>query len=127
VGVLGIGLDVCPTARMSDALARHGDRFAARVFTVAERAYADGRGNRDEAYAARFAAKEATSKALGAPRGIGWHDVEVIPAVTGERGPTVVLRGRAREVAEQRGVAEVMISITHAGGVAAAVAIAVGV
>ncbi|MBC8070588.1 MAG: holo-ACP synthase [Deltaproteobacteria bacterium] len=111
---------------MSDALARHGDRFAARVFTVAERAYADGRGNRDEAYAARFAAKEATSKALGAPRGIGWHDVEVIPAVTGERGPTVVLRGRAREVAEQRGVAQVMISITHAGGVAAAVAIAVG-
>ena len=126
MSVLGVGLDVCPVARMTDALARHGDRFASRIFTAAERAYASDRGNRDETYAARFAAKEATSKALGAPRGIGWHDVEVVPAVAGERGPQVILRGRAREVAEQRGVANVLISITHAGGVAAAVAIAVG-
>jgi holo-[acyl-carrier protein] synthase len=126
MSVLGVGLDVCPVARMADALARHGDRFASRIFTDAERAYARDRGNRDETYAARFAAKEATSKALGAPRGIGWHDVEVVPAISGERGPQVILRGRAREVAEQRGIVNVLLSITHAGGVAAAVAIAVG-
>jgi holo-[acyl-carrier protein] synthase len=126
MSVLGVGLDVCPVARMADALARHGDRFASRIFTEAERAYAKDRGNRDETYAARFAVKEATSKALGAPRGIAWHDVEVVPAISGERGPQVILRGRAREVAEQRGITNVLISITHAGGVAAAVAIAVG-
>lgn len=126
MGVLGIGLDVCPVVRMTDALRRHGDRFAARVFTANERAYAGERGNRDETYAGRFAAKEAASKALGAPRGIGWHDVEVVPAISGERGPQVILSGRAREVADERGIVSVMISITHAGGVAAAVAIAVG-
>lgn len=126
MSVLGIGLDVCPVARMADALKRHGDRFAARIFTEAERAYAKDRGNHEETLAARFAAKEACSKALGAPRGIGWHDVEVVPAIAGERGPLVILRGRALEVAQQRGIASVLLSITHAGGVAAAVAIAVG-
>ncbi|MBX7082980.1 MAG: holo-ACP synthase [Nannocystaceae bacterium] len=125
MAVLGVGLDVCPIERMSAAIARHGDRFVQRIFTPAEIAYASARRNRDEAYAARFAAKEACSKALGAPKGIDWHDVEVTPARSGEHGPAVVLRGRAREVAEQRGVVQIMLSITHAAGVAAAVAIAV--
>ncbi len=125
MAVLGIGLDLCAVDRMSAALQRHGERFEQRVFTEAERAYAAGRHNRAEALAARFAAKEATSKALGAPRGIDWHDVEVTPARSGMHGPHVVLRGRAREVADERGIVRVMISITHAGGFAAAVAIAV--
>lgn len=125
MAVLGIGLDLCAVDRMDAALARHGDRFLARIFTDAERAYAAGRANRGEALAARFAAKEATSKALGAPRGIDWHDVEVTPARSGIHGPGVVLRGRAREVAAQRGIVRVLLSITHAAGVAAAVAIAV--
>jgi len=69
MAVLGIGLDLCAVDRMDAALARHGDRFEARIFTEAERAYAAGRHNRGEALAARFAAKEATSKALGAMGG----------------------------------------------------------
>ncbi len=125
MSVVGIGLDVCPIERMERASARHGQRFLARIFTAAEQSYAAERSNAGEVLAARFAAKEAASKALGAPKGIGWHDVEVIPARAGEQGPQLVLRGRALEVAQQRGIVRVLVSITHAGGVAAAVALAV--
>ena len=125
MAVLGVGLDVCPIARMRDAAARHGQRFLDRIFTASEQAYADGRADPHEALAGRFAVKEAASKALGAPRGIGWHDVEVVPAKSGEHGPSVILRGKALEVAEARGIVRVHVSITHAADVAAAIAIAV--
>ena len=126
MSVLGLGLDLCPIERMEQAIGRHGDRFVERIFTALETSHCNAAGRPFECMAGRFAAKEAASKALGAPKGIGWHDVEVIPAVRGERGPQVVLRGRAREVADARGVTSMMISITHAAGMAAAVAVAVG-
>lgn len=125
MSVHGVGLDVCPVDRMRDAVGRHGQRFLDRIFTAAEQGYANGRANAFEALAGRFAVKEAASKALGAPRGIGWHDVEVVPAKSGEFGPTVILRGRALEVAQLHGVSRVLVSITHAADVAAAVAVAV--
>lgn len=125
MAVLGVGLDVCPIARMRDAAGRHGQRFLDRIFTASEQAYAEGRADPHEALAGRFAVKEAASKALGAPRGIGWHDVEVVPAKSGEYGPSVVLRGKALEVAQARGIVRVHVSITHAADVAAAIAIAV--
>lgn len=125
MSVLGLGLDLCPVERMRQAVERHGERFLRRIFTQDERTYAASRGNPYESLAARFAAKEAASKALGAPAGIGWHDVEVVPARPGERAPRLVLRGRAREVAEARGICTIMVSLTHADGVAAAVAVAV--
>jgi len=126
VSVLGIGLDLCPVDRMQQAVERHGDRFLRRIFTAQEQAYArEQSGGMAQSLAARFAAKEAASKSIGAPRGIGWHDVEVVPARRGVEGPRLILRGRAREVADARGVKTIMISLTHAGGVAAAVAVAV--
>ncbi len=126
MSVLGIGLDLCPIDRMKQAIDRHGDRFLRRIFTPAERAYAEGAaGGMAQSFAARFAAKEAASKSIGAPKGIGWHDVEVVPARKGLEGPRLILRGRAQEVADARGVKTIMISLTHAGGVAAAVAVAV--
>lgn len=125
MSILGLGLDLCPVERMRRAVERHGDRFLSRIFTEAEQAYAEGRGDPYPSLAARFAAKEAASKALGAPRGIGWHDVEVIPARPGEREPRLVLRGRAAEVADTRGVRAIMVSLTHVDGMAAAVAVAV--
>jgi holo-[acyl-carrier protein] synthase len=125
VNVIGIGLDLCPVERMERALERHGDRLLRRIYTDEEKSYCLDKARPAESFAARFAAKEATSKALGAPSGIGWHDVEVVPAVTGVAGPRVVLQGRAAEVAQGLGVADVLLSITHAGGVAAAVAVAV--
>ena len=126
MSVLGVGLDLCPVERMAAAVGRHGDRFVTRIFTDQEKAYCEQHGRPFESLAGRFAAKEATSKALGAPRGIGWHDVEVLPAKRGEHGPSVVLRGRALEVATAWGVKEIKLSITHAGGMAAAVAVAAG-
>ena len=126
MSVLGIGLDLCPIDRMKQAIDRHGDRFLRRIFTPAERAYAEGAaGGMAQSFAARFAAKEAASKSIGAPKGIGWHDVEVVPARKGLEGPRLILRGRAQEVADARGVKTIMFSLTHAGGVAAAVAVAV--
>ncbi|MEM6294079.1 MAG: holo-ACP synthase [Myxococcota bacterium] len=126
MSVLGIGLDLCPIDRMKQAIDRHGDRFLRRIFTPAERAYAEEAvGGMAQSLAARFAAKEAASKSIGAPKGIGWHDVEVVPARKGLEGPRLILRGRAQEVADARGVKTIMVSLTHAGGVAAAVAVAV--
>jgi holo-[acyl-carrier protein] synthase len=124
VSVVGVGLDLCPVDRMQRAIERHGERFGLRVFTPREWAYCMERGRPWECLAARFAVKEATSKALGAPRGIGWHDVEVMPATSGAHGPSVVLRGKAREVADARGIRTMLVSITHAGGMAAAMAVA---
>lgn len=125
MSVAGIGLDLCPIERMRGAIERHGDRFLERVFTPTECAYAKEQGHPDQSFAARFAAKEAASKALGAPKGIGWHDVEVVPARPGERSPQLILRGRALEVAEARGICAILVSLTHADGMAAAVAVAV--
>ncbi|MEM7159266.1 MAG: holo-ACP synthase [Myxococcota bacterium] len=125
MSVVGLGLDLCPVERMQRAVERHGDRFVLRICTQREADYCFGRALPWECLAARFAAKEATSKALGAPKGIGWHDVEVMPARSGEHGPKVIMAGRAREVAEARGVTSMLLSITHAGGMAAAVAVAV--
>lgn len=125
MSVLGIGLDLCPIDRMQKAVERHGDRFLSRIFTDAEKAYAQTRPKPYESLAARFAAKEAASKSIGAPKGIGWHDVEVVPAQTGVAAPRLILRGRAREVADARGIASILVSLTHADGMAAAVAIAV--
>ncbi len=126
MSVLGIGLDLCPVDRMKQAIDRHGDRFLRRIFTEQEQAYArDAVGGMAQSLAARFAAKEAASKSIGAPKGIGWHDVEVVPAQRGLMGPRLILRGRAQEVADARGVSSIMVSLTHAGGMAAAVAVAV--
>ncbi len=126
MSVLGIGLDLCPVDRMKQAVDRHGDRFLRRIFTDQEQAYAQAAaGGMAQSLAARFAAKEAASKSIGAPKGIGWHDVEVVPARRGVEGPRLILRGRAQEVADARGVKTILVSLTHAGGVAAAVAVAV--
>jgi holo-[acyl-carrier protein] synthase len=126
MSVLGIGLDLCPIDRMRQAVDRHGDRFLRRVFTEQETAYArEAVGGMAQSLAARFAAKEAASKSIGAPKGIGWHDVEVVPARRGAHGPSLILRGVAKDVADARGISAILVSLTHAGGMAAAVAVAV--
>ena len=63
--IIGLGSDICDVRRIASVLERHGERFLGRIFTAAERAKAEGRGNRAETYAKRFAAKEACAKALG--------------------------------------------------------------
>ena len=94
-------------------------------FTEGERAYCERRRDPTERYAARFAAKEAVMKALGA--GIGdfeFRDVEVVRAESGE--PALALRGKAASWAEQRGVVGWHVSLSHTHTTAVAVVIAVG-
>lgn len=89
-------------------------RFAERVFTTRERAYCEGRGVvAAQHYAARFAAKEATLKALqtGWTGGIAWQDVEVASRETG--APVILFHGRVRELYEQSGATAAHLSISH--------------
>jgi holo-[acyl-carrier protein] synthase len=99
------------------------ERFVARCFTPAERAYCDAARDRATRYAARFAAKEAASKALGAPAGIAFTDVEV---VRGQGAPALVLAGVAADAAARLGVRRALVTLTHDGGVAAAVVVLEG-
>ena len=95
--ILGLGVDLCDIRRIERVLARHGDRFVARVFTPQERAKALTRTEalRAGTYAKRFAAKEACSKALGTgfQRGVHHSDLGVVNGPGGR--PTMVLTGGA--------------------------------
>src|SRR5256885_3327473 len=119
--VLGLGIDLTPVQRIERILARHAERFEVKVFTDGERAYCHARARAAEHFAARFAAKEAALKALGVPPGLSWHELEVV-SVPG-RPPALRLSGEAARAAERQGVARVHLSLTHAGGHAAAVVV----
>jgi len=126
--ILGLGLDVVEVARIgrivgAGAPADRARRFLDRCFTPGEQATCEARRDRASGYAARFAAKEAVTKALGAPPGIRFTDIEVVR----EGGaPFVRLAGVAERAARERGVARVHLTLTHDGGVAAAAAILEG-
>lgn len=93
--IVGIGSDLCDIRRIEGALARFGERFAARCFTPLERAKSDARADRAGSYARRFAAKEACAKALGTGlrAGVFWRDMGVVNARSGK--PTLALTGGA--------------------------------
>lgn len=123
--LLGLGTDLTEVRRIAAACARHGDRFLARVFTADERRAADARRNPAEYLAGRFAAKEAVLKALGTGwgGGLGFRDI----GVHGSHGPpSVVLDGPARARLEALGGRRVLVSITHAAGLAVATAVLTG-
>lgn len=111
--IVGTGIDITETARIEQAMGRHGERFARRVFTAGEIAYCEQFKNKAERYAARFAAKEAAFKALGTGwgEGVTWRDVEVTHQPSGK--PELRLAGRAEELARQQGVARIAISLSH--------------
>lgn len=120
--LVGLGIDVVDLARIQRILDGPPDRarrFVDRCFTPAEQGYCGEARDRAARYGARFAAKEAASKALGVPPGVRWVDVEV---VKGEGGaPSLAFHGAAEERARRMGVTRVLVSLTHDGGVAAAV------
>ena len=124
--ILGIGLDVVETARLDRALARHGERFAERVYTAAELADCAARRDRIEALAGRFAAKEAFLKALGTESVLELllQEIEVVAGDSGR--PEFRLGGSAAARVRERGVQRLSLSLTHDGGVAAAVVILEG-
>ena len=93
--ILGVGSDLIDVRHIERTIERHGERFLARIFTVAERVKADGRARRAETYAKRFAAKEACAKALGTGlrAGVFWRDMGVVNLPSGR--PTMTLTGGA--------------------------------
>jgi holo-[acyl-carrier protein] synthase len=119
--ILGLGVDVCEVARIRRGLARHGPRFMARLLTPDEAAYCERHVDPATPMAGRFAAKEALIKALGAPEGLRWHDVEVVREPGGR--PSLALRGAAERAAEALGMTRAHLSLTHDAGVAVAVVI----
>ena len=124
--IVGVGLDILETERMARALERHGERFAAKVFTATERSDCASRLDQVQAYAARFAAKEACLKALGTgwSRGLFLKDVEVVRTKSG--APTLRLRGAAAERARELGARHHHVSLTHQASIAAAVVVLEG-
>ena len=119
--VVGLGIDVASIERLRRSLDRFGDKIWARVLTEREQRDLAHRSNRAEALAGRFAAKEAATKALGAPPDVGFHDLEVRRGASG--APELHLLGPAQAHAERLRVARALISITHDAGVAAAVVV----
>jgi len=111
--IVGIGVDLCEVERIEAAIARHGERFLARIYTPAERAYCESKPNRMERFAGRFAAKEAAMKAIGTgwSRGVGWRDFEVKRSASGQ--PVIDFHGVARTIATGLGARRALVSITH--------------
>lgn len=124
--VIGIGIDVVEVDRVKSSLEEFSERFLNRVFTKSEREYCQKQKMPELHLAARFAAKEAIAKAFGTGIGkeIGWLNMEILRKESGE--PEVQLRGDARGYAKQRGVKQILVSLTHAKQYAAANAVILG-
>ena len=121
--IFGIGNDLAEVDRIRTALERPrtGGRFRERVFTPGEQAYCERRGKaKYQSYAARFAAKEATMKALGRGwgRAVGWRDVEVVRQ-PGSR-PEIVLHGKAKAYAAEHHIRRFHLALTHTAALAEA-------
>ena len=121
--ILGIGIDIIEVARIQSSYEKFGERFLKRILHPNEIAYCLSHKSPAPFLAARFAAKEAISKAFGTGIGsqLGWQDMEVVRRESGE--PYVVLHGDGSKLLEQRGGRVVLISLSHTQQHAAAVAI----
>jgi holo-[acyl-carrier protein] synthase len=121
--IVAVGIDVVLVARFAGAIERH-PALAERLFTAAERTNSSGSTRLPESLAARFAAKEAVAKALGAPKGLRWHDCEVATDESGR--PWLTVTGTVAAAADQQGVRRWHLSLSHDGGIASAMVVAEG-
>ncbi|GIG54792.1 holo-ACP synthase [Demequina activiva] len=115
MAIVGVGIDVVAIARFEEALAK-SPGFLERVFTPSERALGH------HSLAARWAAKEALAKALGAPAGMSWQDAEVHREDGGR--PMLEVRGTVAARAAALGIDRFHLSLSHDAGIASAVVIA---
>lgn len=125
MAILGIGTDIIECVRIAKMIERHGETFIERVYTHAEMLYCSTRKASTQHYAGRWAAKEAVLKALGTgwAHGIKWTDVEVRNEPGGR--PKIALSGVAAQIAKDKGIREIMISISHCRSHATAYALAI--
>ncbi len=114
MAVVGVGIDVVDIERFGESLERTRG-LCERLFTPAEAARPLA------SQAARFAAKEALAKALGAPTGLVWVDAEVLTAEDGS--PSFSLSGTVAARARQLGIAHVHLSMSHDAGIASAIVV----
>ncbi len=114
MAVIGVGIDVVDIERFMASLARTPG-LRERLFTPAEA------GLPPASLAARFAAKEALAKALGAPVGLGWHDAEVVSEDSGR--PLFTIRGSVADRAAELGVRSTHLSLSHDAGIASAMVV----
>ena len=121
--VVGLGTDLTEIERIERSIERFGRRFLARVYTAGEIDYCMRKKHFAESFAARFAAKEAAAKALGTgiSHGVGWLEFEVVREPSGR--PTLLLSGRAAEIARHLRVVKIALSLTHTRAMAMAVVI----
>lgn len=124
--IIGTGIDLVENSRIAASIEKFGDRFLHRIFTPGEIAYCAPKTNPVPHYAARFAAKEAVSKAFGCGIGktLGWLEMEVVHDEL--QAPHIVLHGGGLELAAQRGVQQIHVSLTHTDHYAAASATIAG-
>jgi holo-[acyl-carrier protein] synthase len=113
MSVIGIGVDLVDCVRIQRSIDRFGDRFLHRVFTDGEIEYSMSMKFPARHLAARFAAKEAVSKAFGTGIGkaMGWRDIDIRKKPSGE--PFLILGGGAEKLARDRGVTNALITLSH--------------
>ena len=119
--IVSVGIDVVLVDRFASAL-RRTPLLSERLFTDAERTTSSGNQRSVESLAARFAAKEAVAKALGAPTGLHWHDCEVVSDPDGR--PWLTVSGSVAEAAAKLDITRWHLSLSHDGGIASAMVVA---
>lgn len=126
MNIFGIGSDITECLRIARMIERHGEQFINRVYTPAEVRYCQSRKQATQHFTARWAAKEAVLQALGTGwvRGVGFQDVEIRNEPGGR--PVVAVRGGAKDLVEQLGIREVLVTISYCRTHATAYAIALG-
>ena len=124
--ILGVGIDIIEVGRIEGSYAKFGERFLERILRPDEIRYCLSHRAPGPFMAARFAAKEAISKAFGTGIGaqLGWQDMEVARKESGE--PFVILHDRGKELVTTRQATALRISLSHTQNYAAAVAILEG-
>ena len=124
--IIGTGIDIIEIERVRMMHERFGPRFHDRVFLQGEIEYCLRQADPAPHLAARFAAKEAISKALGTGIGaqLSWHDMEVQREVSGR--PMAILHGKGTSLLQKLGGMEIQLSLSHTRGQAAAMAVLVG-
>ena len=124
--IIGIGTDIIECPRIGKMIEQHADLFLRRVYTEREIRYCQRKKHAIERFAGRWAAKEAILKSIGTGwvKGIAWTDVEVRNIPGGK--PRVILHAGAQDIALERGISDILISISHCRTYATAYALAVG-
>ncbi len=122
--IIAHGIDLVDFPRLEEVIDRHGGRFLNRVFTRREQTDADSVRNRVEKLAGRFAAKEAVLKMIGTGwrGGIAWTDIEIINNSMGR--PIVEISGEVKRIADEAGIEQITLSISHTANFAIASAVA---